>query len=129
MNSVTAGLYSALAIPQLSPDFPLTAPLVLPEEWVMVNVSKGDDPSGINQHSSFRSQSMTNQFSELETIADDELQATNGGVTVPPVSIPSFPLTPNSSVPSAFRGQSSGTPGLGDSNLNAAPTGSLASLG
>ena len=72
---------------------------------------------------------MNNQAFDFEAITDDELQATNGGLTVPTVSISSFPLTPNSSVPSAFTVSTSGTPGLGDSNLNAASTGSLAGLG
>ena len=50
-------------------------------------------------------------------ITDEELQAVAGGLSVPPVSIPAWPLTPNSSVPSGFLGSSSGTPGLGDAGL------------
>ena len=71
---------------------------------------------------------MTTQAFEVQAVTDEELQAANGGATYE-MAMPAWPLTPNSSVPSAFRGQSSGTPGLGDSNLNAAPTGSLAGLG
>ena len=52
-----------------------------------------------------------------QTITDEELQAVAGGLSVPPVSIPAWPLTPNSSVPGAFRGQSSGNPGLGNAGL------------
>ena len=52
-----------------------------------------------------------------QAITDEELQAVAGGLSVPPVSIPAWPLIPNSSVPSAFRGRSSGTPGLGDAGL------------
>ena len=52
-----------------------------------------------------------------QAITDEELQAVAGGLSVPPVGIPAWPLTPNQSVPSAFRGQISGTPGLGDAGL------------
>ena len=73
---------------------------------------------------------MTTQAFEVQAVSDEELQAANGGrggrvrrllaestapVEVPSVSISS--MTPNSSIPSAFRGQSSGTPGLGDAGL------------
>ena len=72
---------------------------------------------------------MTTQAFEVQAVSDEELQAANGGrggfgrlvaasaapVEVPPVSI-SNPI-PNSSVPPAFRGSSSGTPGLGDAGL------------
>ena len=73
---------------------------------------------------------MTTQAFEVQAVSDEELQAANGGrggrvrrlvaastapVEVPPVSISN--MTPNSSVPAAFRGSSSGTPGLGDAGL------------
>ena len=73
---------------------------------------------------------MTTQAFEVQAVSDEELQAANGGrggrvrrlvaastapVEVPPVSISS--MTPNSSVPAAFRGSSSGTSGLGDAAL------------
>ncbi len=63
---------------------------------------------------------MTTQAFEVQAVSDEELQAANGGrggnfgrlvaestapVEVPPVSISS--MTPNSSVPAAFRGSSS----------------------
>ena len=66
---------------------------------------------------------MTTQAFELQAVSDEELQAANGGrvrrllaestapVEVPPVSISS--MTPNSSVPAAFRGSSSGDAALG----------------
>ena len=60
---------------------------------------------------------MNTQTFEAQAVTDEELMAAAGGLSVPPVSIPAWPLTPNSSVPSAFRGQSSGTPGLGDAGL------------
>ena len=73
---------------------------------------------------------MTTQAFEVQAVTDEELMAANGGLSVPPMNFPAQ-MTTISSVPSGFqrRGQNSGTPGLGDSNLNAAPTGSLASLG
>ena len=70
---------------------------------------------------------MTTQAFEVQAVSDEELQAANGGrvrrlvaastapVEVPPVSISN--MTPNSSVPPAFRGSSNGTPGLGDAGL------------
>ena len=66
---------------------------------------------------------MTTQAFEVQAVSDEELQAANGGrfgrlvaastapVEVPPVSISS--MTPNSSVPAAFRGSSSGDAALG----------------
>ena len=71
---------------------------------------------------------MTTQAFELQAVTDEELQAANGGANYP-MTMPTWPPTANSSVPSGFRDQSSGTLGLGDSKLNAAPTGSLAALG
>ena len=59
---------------------------------------------------------MTTQAFEVQAVSDEELQAANGGATSGMPTI-TWPLTPNSSVPSAFRGQSSGTPGLGDAGL------------
>ena len=64
-------------------------------------------------------------FDEVQAVSDEELQAANGGrggfgrlvaaatapVEVPPVSISS--MTPNSSVPAAFRVSSSGDKALG----------------
>ena len=71
---------------------------------------------------------MTTQAFELQAVSDEELQAANGGATSGMPTI-TWPPKANSSVSSGFRGQSSGTPGLGDSNLNAAPTGGLPGLG
>ena len=59
---------------------------------------------------------MTTQAFELQAVTDNELQAAAGGATYE-MTMPAWPLSPNSSVPSAFRGQSSGTPGLGDAGL------------
>ena len=59
---------------------------------------------------------MTTEAFELQAVTDEELMSAAGGATYE-MSIPAWPPTANSSVPSGFRGQSSGTPGLGDAGL------------
>ena len=55
---------------------------------------------------------MTTEAFELQAVSDEELQAANGGAAYE-MAMPAWPLTPNSSVPAAFRGSSSGDAALG----------------
>ena len=59
---------------------------------------------------------MTTQAFEVQAVTDEELMSAAGGATSE-MGIPAWPPTANSSVPSAFRGSSNGTPGLGDAGL------------
>ena len=52
---------------------------------------------------------MTTEAFELQAVTDEELMSAAGGATYE-MTMPTWPPTPNSSVPSAFRGQSGGTP-------------------
>ena len=72
-------VFSSLAILQISPEVSLLDPLIVPEEQETLIVSQGESPEASTPHSSIRSQSMTNQFTELEAINDQELLTATGG--------------------------------------------------
>ena len=82
LDSVSAQFFSSLEIPSISPALFLAAPLVFTDSWVMVTVSKG-----ITLETSFKtlivkSSVMSEHFSQLQTISDQDLQRSSGGAEI-----------------------------------------------